>query len=105
MCRNSLRFKKFRKRLLRASWKDSCSRRLASKRARTSTSKAAEATRPWPDDATKLFPKQKPPIDKCAPRLGELQVTVDTKPADANFEPKPWDVDIKEKTRAFSDKA
>ena len=39
------------------------------------------------------------------PRLGELQATIDTKPSDATFEPKPWDVEIKEKTRAFSDKA
>ena len=101
MCRNSLRFKKFRKRLLRASWKDSCSRRLASKRARTSTSKAAEATRPWPDDATKLFPKQKPPIDKCAPRLGELQVTFDTKPADASFELKPRDGNQRKDSNIF----
>lgn len=44
-------------------------------------------------------------IDKCALRLGELQVTTDAKPADANFEPKLWDVEIKEKTRTFSDKA
>ena len=41
----------------------------------------------------------------CArwPRLGELQATIDTKPADANFEPKTSDVEIKEKTRTFSD--
>ena len=39
--------------------------------------------------------------DAWAPRLGELQVTIDTKPA----EPKTWDVEIKEKTRTFSDKA
>ena len=44
-----------------------------------------------PDDATKFFPELKPLIDKWAPRLGELQVTVDIKPADANFEPKLWD--------------
>lgn len=58
-----------------------------------------------PDDATKFFPELKPLIDKWAPRLGKLQVTIDTKPADANFEPKPWDTEIKVKTRVFSDKA
>jgi len=39
--------------------------------------------------------------DKWAPRLGKPRVTIDTKPADANFEPKPWDTEIKEKTPAF----
>jgi len=51
-----------------------------------------------PDDATKFFPELKPLIDKWAPRLGKLQVTIDTKPADANFEPNPWDMEIKERS-------
>jgi len=54
-----------------------------------------------PDDATKFFPELKPLIDKWAPRLGKLQVTIDTKPADANFEPKPWDTEIRKDSSFF----